>query len=141
MSAGWGPVWKAALEYQQRNPDVLRAAMLAPTDFSDAAQAALPFFALFHPSILRTAIVHCDAVVAEFGYGKGVTPARDPERVDTDESEGDGQQQNRAENWEARFRRLEQWHADLEDEVARLREVVAAIGTAAAQAVLPTNTA
>ena len=115
MSAAWQQPWRDALEFQQRNPDVYEAALQAPQDFGAAAAAMVPFFALLHPSILRTAIVHCEAVADEFAYCDivRVSPPRDDPHVVTEHTFGGGQQQNRAVELEAKIARLEAENLEL----------------------------
>jgi hypothetical protein len=85
MSAAWEEPWRSALRFQHRNPDVLAIAARAPKDFADAARTMVPLFALIHPDVLRTAIIHCQAVVAEFGFEGDpdipVSPRRDDPEV------------------------------------------------------------
>lgn len=73
-------------------------------------------------------------------HGEAVAGVEYNRGVDSERDGGGGQQHDQAVDWEARFRRLEEWHADLEDEVVRLRGVVADFGARAAQTVRPTNT-
>jgi hypothetical protein len=96
MSAAWEQPWREALEWQDRNPDVKAIAVRAPDDFAEAAHAMVECFARFHPTILRTAIAHCQAVAAEFAYDDVVSPPRDDPQVVREHTFGGGQQQDRA---------------------------------------------
>jgi hypothetical protein len=107
MSAAWEQPWREALEWQERNPDVKAVALRAPDDFGEAAREMVEYFARLHPTILRTAIAHCQAVASEFSYDDVVSPPRDDPQVVTEHTFGGGQQQNRA--------------VELETEIIRLR--------------------
>jgi hypothetical protein len=81
MSGAWEPYWAAALERQEQHPEVLAVALQAPEDFAEAAEQMVPQFALMHPTILRTAIAHCRAVVAELAEDPVTPLGHTPERV------------------------------------------------------------
>jgi hypothetical protein len=160
MSAAFEDRWRAALEYQRRNPDVLAAARTAPTEFADAADVMVRSFAEMHPTVLRAAIAHCQAVVDEFGFEPDIRvaptlyrPTREGEPMfagdgdrDVDERVG-GQQQHDRLVWngtiEQQLDELRDWNAQLEDELGRVRAILSRMGAAAIEAqpaVLPTNT-
>lgn len=153
LAGVWACIWQEAADMQAENPGVRRLAEAKSDDAEQAIVELMPQLMLLHPRIVASVLAFCRSVEAEFGYdaaGIAVTGVcldavedeqqfgDDGERDVRRESVGGGQQQDRA--VEDRMQRLEDWHADLEDEVARLREVVAAIGAAAAQAIRPTNT-
>lgn len=95
MSAGFRGAWVAALEYQGRNPDVMAAALKAPTDFAEAAGQMVVQFAALHPTILRTAVAHCRAVEAEFAAGIDVRGGTYDPLVSGNGDVGGDQQQDR----------------------------------------------
>jgi hypothetical protein len=150
----WRVGWQTAARMQHENPALRAIALQSPADPDAAMEALVPVLAYTHPQFQATVISVLDLAIGELesGFVEAVTPpCETPERegelvfagdgdTDVERDMGDGQQQDRAVDWEDRFRRLEQWHADLEDEVVRLREVIASMGSAA-QAVRPTNAA
>lgn len=122
MSAAFRTPWQQALEFQQRNPDMLAYALRCSDEFGPAAKAMVPFLAMFHPSILRVAVVHCEAVAAEFAYDDAVVGGAHYVDVrDGDEIMGGQQLHNRLAKLEARQAAID----ELADEVRHLAGEVA----------------
>jgi hypothetical protein len=150
----WRVGWQTAARMQHENPALRAIALQSPAEPDAAMEALVPVLAYTHPRFQATVLSVLDLAISELDAAarEGVTPPRDnPTRdgehafaddgdTDVERDVGGGQQQDRAvDEWEARFERLEAWHADLEDEVVRLRGLLAELG-AAAQTVRPTNT-
>lgn len=123
MSAAWREPWLAALELQRANPAIRRIAERSPEDFGAAADRMVAFFAFLHPSILRTAAAHCDAVAAEFGFldDVPVTPLREHTFVAPGDQWG-GQQQD------VRLAQLEVEMEAARADIAQLRRLLRALG-------------
>lgn len=71
---------------------------------------------------------------------EGVTPLCESPPVGRDAEMGGQQHDDRLAELVERVERVESWNADLEDEVARLRDLIVGVGQSiAAQATLPTK--
>lgn len=118
LAAGWGRTWAEVAEIQQRNPDILAAALNAPADPVDGiAGIGLALAAELHPQVVASAQVFCTAVSDELSLP--VTPRReDPQRGErkfvsdgedgeVNEDLGGQQQHDRLAELEAKFERIE----------------------------------
>jgi hypothetical protein len=144
----WIVPFSAALTFQHRNPDVGAKALEQPSDGPEMAMAMVHQLATWHPRVLARCIAWCESVATEMRRepivcqrdrnADPVAPVAHTPDVENERDGGGGQQQDQAAELQERVERLERWHAELEDEVVRLRWVIADAG---AQASRPTNTA
>ena len=143
--AVWASIWDEVIRIQDTNPDVRRIAEGKTDDPEQAIRELAPQLMLLNPHICRGVAAFCHGVVDELGYSdEAVSPACEAPAetgdgdLDVEQDAGGQQAVDRLAELEGRCERLEQWHADLEDEVVRLRSVVRNLG---AQAERPTNVA
>ena len=82
---GWRNVFRDAVDYQDRNPDVRAAALSTPSDHVEGGRTLVPALAMLHPLVLRRCMAYLDFIDDRLDRLDGtdpVPPPRDtPEQV------------------------------------------------------------